>query len=104
MVPPNFNERFRIPIFLFSKVLKNPVWHDVLLDFCQLENAQNIMDNLSKGWQHIKGCHSKDDQHDRNVVIPMVVANSIQNIWQTNLLIGIHRKNFKKGDREEVVS
>jgi hypothetical protein len=39
-----------------------------------------MFNNLSKGWQHIKGCHSKDDQHAQNVVIPMVAVDSIQNI------------------------
>jgi hypothetical protein len=60
--------------------LKNPIWHDVLPDFCELKNAQNIMDNLSKGWHHVKSCHSKDDQRAWNVVIPMVVADSIESI------------------------
>lgn len=56
-----------------------------------------MINNLSKGWQHIKGCHSKDDQCAQNVVIPMVVVDSIQNIQQTSLLIRIHCRNFKWG-------
>jgi hypothetical protein len=56
-----------------------------------------MLNNLSKGWQHIKGCHSKDDQRAQNVVIPMVAIDSIQNIQQTNLLTRIHYKNFKRG-------
>jgi len=56
-----------------------------------------MINNLSKGWQHIKGCHSKDDQRAQNVVIPMVVVDSIQNIQQTSLLIRIHCRNFKWG-------
>jgi hypothetical protein len=35
--------------------------NDVLPDFSELENAHNTIDNLSKGWQHIKGYHSKDN-------------------------------------------
>jgi hypothetical protein len=56
-----------------------------------------MINNLSKGWQHIKGCHSKDDQRAQNVVIPMVAIDSIQNIQQTSLLISIHCRNFKCG-------
>jgi hypothetical protein len=56
-----------------------------------------MINNLSKGWQHIKGCHSKDDQRAQNVVILMVVVDSIQNIQQTSLLIRIHYRNFKWG-------
>jgi hypothetical protein len=56
-----------------------------------------MINNVSKGWQHIKGCHSKDDERAQNVVIPMVVVDSIQNIEQTSLLIRIHCRNFKWG-------
>jgi hypothetical protein len=55
------------------------------------------MNNLSRGWQHIKGCHSKDDQHACNVVIPMVVIDSIHSIKQTSLFTSIHYRNFKRG-------
>jgi hypothetical protein len=56
------------------KILQNPIWRDVMLALCELEDAQNMLNNLSKGWQHIKGCHSKDDQCVQNVVIPMVLG------------------------------
>jgi hypothetical protein len=56
-----------------------------------------MINNLSKWWQHIKGCHSKDDQHAQNVVILMVAIESFQNIQQTRLLTRIHCINFKRG-------
>ncbi len=38
---------------LFPKKLMNLIWRDVLLDLKDLENAQNTMHNLSKGWQYV---------------------------------------------------
>jgi hypothetical protein len=65
---------------LLPKNLKNPIWRDVMLALCELEDAQNMLNNLSRGWQHIKGCHSKDDKCAQYVVIPMVIVDSIRNI------------------------
>jgi hypothetical protein len=76
--------------------LKNPIWLDVLPNLKDLENAQSTMQNLSKGWQYMKGCQSKDDQHGRNVIILVVASNFMFNICQTNLLTKIHRRNFKQ--------
>jgi hypothetical protein len=73
-----------------QKILKNPTWHDVLPNLKDLENAQNIVQNLSKGWQYVKGCHSINDQHAWNVIIPMVASNSMSSIHQTSLLTRIH--------------
>lgn len=44
-----------------QKILKNPIWHDVLPNLKDLENALNTVQNLSKGWQYVKGCHSIND-------------------------------------------
>ncbi len=34
----------------FQKILRNPIWHDVLLNLKDLENVQNTVQSLSKGW------------------------------------------------------
>ncbi len=81
---------------LLSKILKHPIWKDVLPKKINLEDAHNTLNNLSKGWQFVKGNHSKDDQHARNFIIPMVASNSIHSICHTNALTGIHWKNFKQ--------
>jgi hypothetical protein len=45
---------------LIPKILKNPICQHVL-NLLELKNAHNAINNFSKGWQHIRGCHSKDD-------------------------------------------
>jgi hypothetical protein len=82
---------------LLSKILKHPIWKDVLPIVSNLEDAHNTLNNLSKGWQFVENNHSKDDQHVRNAIIPMMASNSICSIRHTSALITIHRKNFKQG-------
>jgi hypothetical protein len=65
---------------LLQKILRNPIWHDALPNLKDLENEQNLMQNLSKRWQYVKVCHSKDDQHVWNVIIPMLASNSMSSI------------------------
>jgi hypothetical protein len=75
---------------LLLNILKHPIWKDVLLKFSNLEDAHNTVDNLLKGWQFVKGNHSKDDQHAENFIIPMVALNSIHSICHTNAFTGSH--------------
>ena len=81
---------------LIPKILKHVVWQSVLPNYSEMEHAWEAVGNIAKGWQQIKGCHSKDDQRARNVIIPMV-ASLNTNMRQTSLLTGIHRRNFHVG-------
>jgi hypothetical protein len=63
----------------------------------EMEHAFNVIDTVSKGWQQVKGCHSKDDQQARNVIIPMILSESTSSIHKTSLLIGIHHQNLALG-------
>jgi hypothetical protein len=63
----------------------------------EMEHALNAIGTISKGWQQVKGCHSKDDQQVRNVIIPMILNESTSNIHKTSLLIGIHHQNLTLG-------
>ncbi len=65
---------------------------DVLPKKINLEDVHNF----SKGWQFVKNKHSNNDELVRNVIIPMVVFDSIHSICHTNAFIGIHQ-NFKHG-------
>jgi hypothetical protein len=81
---------------LIPKILKHVVWQGVLPNYSEMENAWETVGNIARGWQQIKGCHSKDDQRARNVIIPMVASRNT-NMRQTSLLTGIHRRNFYVG-------
>ncbi len=59
-------------------------------NYIKMEHAFNAIGNIAKGWQQIKGCHWKDDQRARNVIIPMILSESTSSIHKTGLLIGIH--------------
>ena len=82
---------------LIPKILKHTIWQRVLPSYAKMEVAYNAIENLSRGWQHIKGCHSKDDQCARNVIIPMVLGSNIVSARQTSIVTGIHRRNMKSG-------
>ena len=62
-----------------------------------MEVAHNAVGNLSRGWQQVKGCHSRDHQCTQNVIIPMVLGSNIVSARQISLVIGIHRRNVKSG-------
>jgi hypothetical protein len=81
---------------LIPKILKHVVWQNVLPNYSEMEHAWEIVGNIARGWQQIKGCHSKDDQRARNVIIPMVASRNTS-MRQTSLLTGIHRRNFHVG-------
>jgi hypothetical protein len=72
------------------KILKHPIWKGVMSNYTEMEHAFNAIGNIAKGWQQIKGCHWKDDQRARNVIIPMIISESTSSIHKTGLLIGIH--------------
>jgi len=59
-----------------------------------MEHVFNAISKISKGWQQIKGCHSKDNQQARNVIIPMLPSESTSSIRYTSLVIGIHRRHL----------
>ncbi len=63
----------------------------------EMEHTFNAVGTDSKGWQQVKGCHSKDDQQARNVIIPMILSESTSSIHKTSLLIGIHYQNLTLG-------
>ncbi len=79
------------------KILKHPIWKGVVLNYVEMEHAFNAIGNIAKGWQQIKGCHSKDDQQAKNVIIPMILSESTSSICKTSFLIGIHHQNFTLG-------
>jgi hypothetical protein len=62
-----------------------------------MEHAFHAIGNIVKGWQQIKGCHWKDDQQAKNVIIPMILSDSISSIHKSGLLIGIPHRNFTIG-------
>jgi hypothetical protein len=55
-----------------------------------MEHVFNAISNISRGWQQIKGCHSKDNQQAKNMIIPMLPSESTSSIHYTSLVIGIH--------------
>ena len=81
---------------LVPKILKHVIWQSVLPNYSEMEHAWETVGNIARGWQQIKGCHSKDDQRARNVIIPMV-ASVNTSMRQTSLLTGIHRRNLQVG-------
>ena len=81
---------------LIPKILKHAVWQTVFPNYSEMEHAWETVGNIARGWQQIKGCHSKDDQRARNVIIPMVASRNTS-MRQTSLLTGIHRRNFYVG-------
>lgn len=46
---------------LLPKILKHPIWRPVLSNYTDMEHALCTIGTIARGWQHIKGCHSKDD-------------------------------------------
>jgi hypothetical protein len=46
----------------------------------QYETIFEIVDNMKRSWQGVKGCHYIDDTRARNVVTSMVVFNSTQSM------------------------
>jgi hypothetical protein len=72
------------------KILKHPIWKGVMSSYIEMEHAFNAVGNIAKGWQQIKGCHWKDDQRARNVIIPMILSESISRIHKISLLRSIH--------------
>jgi len=80
---------------LIPKILKHSIWQSVLPTYAGMEVAYNAVGNISRGWQQIKGCHSKDDQRARNVIIPMVLSIKPVSARQISLVTGIHRRNMK---------
>lgn len=82
---------------LVPKILKHNIWRSVLPSYVEMEVAHTTVANISHGWQYIKGCHSKDQQRARNVIIPMLLSSSGISARQTSLLTGIHRRNLKSG-------
>jgi len=45
-------------------------------NYNEMERAFDIVNNISQGWQQIKGYQSKDDQQTRNVIIPTILSES----------------------------
>jgi hypothetical protein len=77
------------------KILKHPIWRTVMSNYNEMEHAFDVVNNISQRWQQIKG--SKDDQRTRNVIIPMIISESTNIIWKTNLLTCIHHWNLTFG-------
>ena len=82
---------------LVPKILKHAIWQPVLPSYTEMQVSHNAVRNISQGWQHIKGCHSTDDQRARNVVIPMVFGSNSTSARKTSLVTGIHRRNMQSG-------
>jgi hypothetical protein len=82
---------------ILPKIMKHPIWRPVLSNYTEMEHAYKTVGNIAKIWQQIKGCHYKDDQRARNVIIPMVLSTSTISMRQTSLLTSIHRRNFVSG-------
>jgi hypothetical protein len=49
-------------------------------NYDEMEHVFDIVNNISQGWQQIKGYHSKDDQSTRNVIIPTILSESTSSI------------------------
>lgn len=79
---------------LIPKILKHSIWQSFMPSYVDTEVAYTAVANISHGWQFIKGCHSKDQQRARNVLIPMLLSSSGFSARQTSLLTGIHRRNL----------
>ena len=47
---------------LVPKNLKHAIWQPVFPSYTEMEVSHNAVRNISQGWQHIKGCHSTNDQ------------------------------------------
>jgi hypothetical protein len=75
---------------VLPKILKHPIWKGVMLNYIDMEHAFNVVSNNSRRWQQIKGCHSKDEQWARNVIVPMVCNESTSNSQYISYLIDIH--------------
>jgi hypothetical protein len=75
---------------VLPKILKQLIWKGVMPNYNDMEHAFNVVSNILKGWQQIKGCHSKYEEWARNVIIPMVLNESINNIRHNSYLVGIH--------------
>ncbi len=82
------------------KILEHPIWKGVMSSCIEMEHVFNAMGNIVKGWQQIKGCHWKDDQQAKNVIIPMIISESTSSIHKSGLLIGIPHRNFTIGVRK----
>ncbi len=54
---------------VLPKILKHLIWKGIMLDYNDMEHVFNVVSNILRGWQQIKGCHSKDEQRARNVMI-----------------------------------
>ncbi len=59
-------------------------------NYSEMEHVFDAMNNILRGWQHIKSCHSKDDQQAWNVITPMIFSELTNSIKKTSLLISIH--------------
>lgn len=71
-----------------------------MLVLCELEDVQSTLNNLSRRWQHIKGCHSKDEQRVQNVVIPrwqlIPFATYNKLIYSQASIVGISNEGWKE--------
>jgi hypothetical protein len=65
---------------VLPKILKHLIWKGIMPNYSDMEHAFNVVNNISRGWQQIKGCHSKYKQLTRNVIIFMVFNKSSNNI------------------------
>lgn len=72
---------------------------DFVLNNTKLEHVETTLNNITKGWQHIKGCHLNDDQQAINVLISIVVSQETISIRQANEFTGIHKKNWARDMR-----
>jgi hypothetical protein len=59
---------------------KHPIWKGVMPNYSDMEHVFNVVNIISRGWQQSKDCHSKDEQWAKNVIIPMVLSESTNNI------------------------
>jgi hypothetical protein len=67
-----------------EKLLKQPTLKKSLLNLVvyskQYETTFEIVDNMTRGWLDVKGCHIVDAMKARNVFTSMIVSNSTQNL------------------------
>jgi hypothetical protein len=49
-------------------------------NYNEMEHVFYVVNNISQGWQQIKGYHSKYDLQARNVIIPTILSESSSSI------------------------
>jgi hypothetical protein len=84
-----------------EKIIKQPILKKTMLDMVinskQYETTFEIVDNMTRGWQGVKGCHNIDDMRAKNVVTSMFVSNSTQSSSTLGWLIRMNPRILNKG-------